>query len=108
MTQRIKHPVFARFYAEPAAPVLEKAGVTEHRRRSPAGLSGEVIEVGAGNGLKFPHYPPEVKRVLAVEPEPRLRALAEQQAPTAPSRWRHTTAEPSNCPFPKPPSMLRS
>ncbi|WP_409467424.1 hypothetical protein [Streptomyces sp. HC307] len=52
MTQRIKHPVFARFYAKPAAPALKKAGVTEHRRRLLVGLSGEAIEVGAGNGLK--------------------------------------------------------
>ncbi|MEV0642932.1 class I SAM-dependent methyltransferase [Streptomyces sp. NPDC050619] len=80
----LRHPLFARFYEKVAAPALDKAGITEHRRRLLSGLAGEVIEIGAGNGLNFAHYPPEVKRVVAVEPEPRLRALAEQSARTAP------------------------
>ncbi|MEV6203314.1 class I SAM-dependent methyltransferase [Streptomyces sp. NPDC051771] len=81
MTQPIKpHPLFARFYAKIAGPALEKAGIAEHRRRLLAGLTGEVIEIGAGNGLNFPHYPPEVTRLVAVEPEPNLRALAQDQA----------------------------
>jgi hypothetical protein len=29
-----------------------------------------VIEVGAGNGLNFPHHPRSVTDVVAVEPEP--------------------------------------
>src|SRR5919106_715317 len=78
------HPLFARFYAKVAGPALDKAGITEHRKRLLAGLTGEVVEIGAGNGLNFPHYPPEVTRVLAVEPEPRLRALAQRAATTAP------------------------
>lgn len=45
-----------------------------------ADLSGDVIEVGAGNGMNFSHYPPEVTSVLAVEPEPYLRGLAERAA----------------------------
>ncbi|TPQ15705.1 class I SAM-dependent methyltransferase [Streptomyces sporangiiformans] len=73
-------PVFARFYSKVAGPALERAGVTEHRKRLLAGLSGEIIEIGAGNGLNFPHYPGTVTRLLAVEPEPHLRELAAQSA----------------------------
>ncbi|MEU3253746.1 class I SAM-dependent methyltransferase [Streptomyces sp. NPDC006997] len=73
-------PVFARFYGGVAGPALERAGVTEHRKRLLAGLSGEVIEIGAGNGLNFPHYPGTVTRLLAVEPEPHLRAGAVRRA----------------------------
>jgi ubiquinone/menaquinone biosynthesis C-methylase UbiE len=83
MSGRIKHPVFARVYAKCAGPSLERAGIGVHRDRLLAGLSGDVIEVGAGNGLNFTHYPPEVKRVAAVEPEPDLRALAERAARSA-------------------------
>ena len=41
-----------------------------------AGLSGHVVEVGAGNGINFSHYPAEVEHVLALEPEPYMRAKA--------------------------------
>ncbi|MGW0584143.1 class I SAM-dependent methyltransferase [Streptomyces sp. NPDC002920] len=76
------HPVFARFYAKVAGPALEKAGITEHRKRLLSGLSGEVIEIGAGNGPNFAHCPDKVTRLLALEPEPRLRAAAERRART--------------------------
>jgi hypothetical protein len=39
-----------------------------------------VIEVGAGNGLNFSHYPSTVTEVVAVEPESFLRAQAEEAA----------------------------
>jgi ubiquinone/menaquinone biosynthesis C-methylase UbiE len=61
----------------------EQRGTAEHRDRTLAGLSGRVIELGAGNGLNFGHYPSTVTEVLAVEPEDRLRALAEEAAATA-------------------------
>ena len=77
------HPVFARFYAR-ISPAMERGGMAEHRRRLLADLSGRVIEVGAGNGLNFPHYPAGVTEVLAVEPEPLLRELARRNAEQAP------------------------
>src|SRR5262249_4096212 len=45
---RVGHPIFARFYAW-TSPSMDRGGVAEHRRRLLAGLSGSVIEVGAGN-----------------------------------------------------------
>lgn len=64
---------------------MERTGYGERRDQLLAGLAGRVIEVGAGNGMNFAHYPPEVTRVLAVEPEPRLRELAEAEAAKAPA-----------------------
>lgn len=58
--------------------------MSEYRTRALAGLAGSVIEVGAGNGLNFAHYPAGVTRVLAVEPAPYLRRAAGQQAAHAP------------------------
>jgi ubiquinone/menaquinone biosynthesis C-methylase UbiE len=80
---RASHPLFARFYAW-VSPSMDRGGVVEHRRRLLSGLAGRVIEVGAGNGLNFAHYPPEVTGVLAVEPEPHLRSIARRSAERAP------------------------
>jgi ubiquinone/menaquinone biosynthesis C-methylase UbiE len=80
--QQVRHPVFARFYSRLASR-MEAAGVAERRDALLAGLTGTVLEVGAGSGLNFTHYPPGVSRVLAVEPEQYLRAEADQQARSA-------------------------
>ena len=82
MPGRVRHPLFARLYAA-ASPRVERKGGAEHRDETLAGLSGRVIEVGAGNGLNFAHYPPGVTEVVAVEPEPYLRAEAEAAAAAA-------------------------
>ncbi|WFE49366.1 methyltransferase domain-containing protein [Micromonospora sp. WMMD1155] len=79
----VSHPVFARVY-ERLSVAMDRAGTAAYRRDLVAGLSGRVIEIGAGNGLIFPHYPPAVTEVVAVEPERRLRAAAERAASTAP------------------------
>jgi ubiquinone/menaquinone biosynthesis C-methylase UbiE len=59
---------------------MDRRGMAGHRAALLAGLSGQVAEVGAGGGRNFPHYPPGVARVVAVEPEPRLRRLARAEA----------------------------
>ncbi|MFI6237646.1 class I SAM-dependent methyltransferase [Micromonospora sp. NPDC050784] len=79
----VSHPVFARVY-ERLSVAMDRAGTAAFRRDLVAGLSGRVIEVGAGNGRMFAHYPPGVTQVLAVEPERRLRAAAERAASDAP------------------------
>jgi SAM-dependent methyltransferase len=78
----VHHPLFARCYARVGH--LMDAEIGDHRRRLLAGLRGRVLEVGAGNGLNFPHYPATVTEVLAVEPEPYLRRLALAAARQAP------------------------
>ncbi|WP_246843262.1 class I SAM-dependent methyltransferase [Allokutzneria sp. NRRL B-24872] len=58
--------------------------MAEHRRALLAGLTGTVLEIGAGNGLDFGLCPATVTRVVAVEPEPRLRGLARTTATQTP------------------------
>jgi ubiquinone/menaquinone biosynthesis C-methylase UbiE len=58
--------------------------VSPLRQELLAGLHGRLLEVGAGNGLGFAHYPPSVSEVVALEPEPYLRARAELAAKAAP------------------------
>jgi SAM-dependent methyltransferase len=77
----VTNPLFARFYARMTE--NEPDEVEGHRRALVAGLSGRVIEVGAGNGRNFPLYPPTVSAVVAVEPEPYMRRKAKQAAALA-------------------------
>lgn len=74
---------FARAFAA-AVPRMDARGAAAHRARLLADLSGTVVEVGAGTGACFAHYPPQVTAVLAVEPDPYLRDLATKAAAAAP------------------------
>jgi SAM-dependent methyltransferase len=62
----------------------ERMGQGEFRREMLAGLSGRVLEVGAGSGTNFAHYPEAITEVVAVEPDPRLRRVARKAALSAP------------------------
>jgi ubiquinone/menaquinone biosynthesis C-methylase UbiE len=79
---KVSHPLFARAYLWLSVKE-EEAGRAEHREQALAGLSGRVVEIGAGNGLNFAHYPATVDEVVAVEPEPLLREHAESAASKA-------------------------
>ncbi|MGW2561543.1 class I SAM-dependent methyltransferase [Streptomyces sp. NPDC001514] len=72
----VHHPVFARFYARISVTADAKGGIAAYREELLSGLSGRVIEIGAGNGLNFAHYPAAVSEVVAIEPERTLRRLA--------------------------------
>jgi ubiquinone/menaquinone biosynthesis C-methylase UbiE len=52
----------------------------ELRRGLLAGLHGRVLEVGAGDGRSFEHYPPTVERLLAVEPDATARRAGAERA----------------------------
>jgi ubiquinone/menaquinone biosynthesis C-methylase UbiE len=80
----VRHPLFARFFNRFAGLMERELG--ERRRELLAGLSGRVLEVGAGNGMNFRHYPATVDEVVALEPEPYLRSKAELAAREAPVR----------------------
>lgn len=80
--QSLQNPRFARMYLK-IADAADRRGGAEHRRRLLDGLSGRVLEVGAGQGRNFPHYPASVREVVAVEPEETLRSHAEQAAVAA-------------------------
>ncbi|MCX4992522.1 MULTISPECIES: class I SAM-dependent methyltransferase [unclassified Streptomyces] len=78
--EAVHHPVFARYYARVSVAAETRMGMGRVRDRLLTGLSGRVIEIGAGNGLNFAHYPGTVAEVVAIEPERLLRRLAVEAA----------------------------
>ncbi|KAA8969220.1 class I SAM-dependent methyltransferase [Mycobacterium sp.] len=78
----VDHPFFARIWPTIAAHETEQ--IRALRRENLAGLSGRVLEVGAGIGTNFGYYPGSVEQVVAVEPEPRLAERACAAAVDAP------------------------
>src|SRR6202035_6164473 len=74
----VDHPFFARIWPTIAAHETEQ--MRELRRENLAGLSGRVLEVGAGTGTNFAFYPDSVVQVVAVEPEHRLAVRARAAA----------------------------
>jgi 2-polyprenyl-3-methyl-5-hydroxy-6-metoxy-1,4-benzoquinol methylase len=77
----VDHPFFARIW--PTIAEHETPKMRELRRDNLAGLSGRVLEVGAGTGTNFELYPDSVAQVVAVEPEQRLVVRAREAAATA-------------------------
>ena len=76
----VSWPLFSRFLLPSFHKAAMAHGQADHRRRLLEGLSGRVVELGAGDGVNFPFYPETVTEVLAIEPENRLRAQAEERA----------------------------
>jgi SAM-dependent methyltransferase len=68
----LSHPIFARLYANRQLKGLALHDDQGSRRELLEGLSGRVLEVGCGDGRNFEFYPPEVTRVVGIEPEPYL------------------------------------
>lgn len=80
--ETLDHPFFARMWTVMSAhetPLLRRL-----RTENLAGLSGRVLEVGAGTGTNFAFYPGTVTQVIALEPETRLASRAREAAVAAP------------------------
>jgi SAM-dependent methyltransferase len=77
----LHNPFFARIWPYVASHEVE--AIRALRRENLAGLSGRVLEIGAGIGTNFALYPDSVEQVVAIEPEPRLAARASAAAAAA-------------------------
>ena len=72
------NPFFARLWTFLSSHETEE--IQRLRTENLAGLSGRVLEVGAGTGTNFAYYPATVTEVVAVEPERRLAPHAHAAA----------------------------
>ncbi len=82
MSDTVNNPFFARLWV--AMSSREPESLRRLRQENLAGLSGRVLEVGAGTGTNFALYPDTVTEVVALEPERRLAKLAGVAASAVP------------------------
>jgi SAM-dependent methyltransferase len=77
----VDNPFFARLWTRLSA--REPESIRKLRRENLLGLTGRVLEVGAGTGTNFEFYPSTVGEVVAIEPERRLADVARRAAERA-------------------------
>jgi SAM-dependent methyltransferase len=77
----VDNPFFARVWKTMSS--YEPDTLRRLRAENLSGLSGRVLEVGAGTGTNFALYPDTVTEVVAIEPERHLAEVAKQAAATA-------------------------
>lgn len=91
------------FYAERIFPRLNDLATQPFahlRARALEKAAGNTLEIGAGTGLNFPHYPKTVTRLTAIEPSPGMieRARPRSALASVPVELVEGTAE--KLPFP--------
>ncbi|QXC59509.1 class I SAM-dependent methyltransferase [Aquihabitans sp. G128] len=74
--------LLAPLYDRIVAPA-EEACFQGWRHELLAGLTGDVLEIGAGTGANVAHYPAAVRRVVFTEPDPGMRRQLEERLAAA-------------------------
>ena len=72
------------FYSQTIFPrlcdfLLNRPCVAKYRRELLAHAHGDVLEIGLGTALNLPHYPPEVRKLTTVDPNPGMNRLAQSR-----------------------------
>jgi ubiquinone/menaquinone biosynthesis C-methylase UbiE len=88
--------LFPRFLDWTAAGSEE---LNELRGRALAATRGRVLELGFGTGLNLDHYPSAVRRIVAVDPNPGMAALAAKRMAGATIEVEHHQITAEELPF---------
>lgn len=94
----MNHPLLAKIYDTVLAPT-ERMGVRDQRRRLMDGLTGRIVEIGAGTGLNVPLYPTTADEVHALEPDRHMVDRLAAKAGDAPVRLFLYRADAHDLPF---------
>ncbi len=76
--QQKGHKWFAAYWERMVK--IEPRALQKLRDETVAGLSGRVLEIGAGNGANFRRYPESVTNLVATEPDPFMLDRARKHA----------------------------
>jgi ubiquinone/menaquinone biosynthesis C-methylase UbiE len=77
---------------------MEKKFLADVRRDLLAGITGEVLEIGAGTGLNFSHYR-NGARITATEPDPFMFERAQRRVASTPADITLQQAAAEDLPF---------
>ncbi|MBE9117370.1 class I SAM-dependent methyltransferase [Lusitaniella coriacea LEGE 07157] len=58
---------------------MSSSMLTPYRQQVLAETEGDVLEVGFGTGLNLPYYPSTVRKIVAVDPNPTMKRLAQKR-----------------------------
>ncbi|MDX1659682.1 MAG: methyltransferase domain-containing protein [Nitriliruptorales bacterium] len=94
-----RNPLLAAVYDLVMKP-MESLGLAGQRARTAGAARGRVLEIAAGTGAMFRHYPPEeVEGVVATEPDPDMLRRARGRAQDAPVPVELQLADAQALPF---------
>ncbi len=79
--------------------LMKQEFLAKYRRELLAGASGEILEIGFGTGLNLPYYPPDVRRVTAVDPSPGMHRKARERIAQSGTEVDLLVADCQNLPF---------
>jgi ubiquinone/menaquinone biosynthesis C-methylase UbiE len=53
--------------------------ISHYRKELLSQVTGEVLEIGFGTGLNLPYYPPQIKKLTAIDANPGMNSLAQRR-----------------------------
>ena len=76
------------FYSRQILPYLldwsmSDQSLAKYRQDVLANVQGEVLEIGFGTGLNLSYYPPELQRLVAIDANPGVNAIAQKRIQAA-------------------------
>ncbi len=104
MTDNPAHPAFASLY-NPTMWIAEQVLFRPHRIYLARGLSGRVLDLGAGTGTMFPYITAQADNkqlptLYAIEPDPYMRRQAQSRANSLALDIEIQAAEAESLPYP--------
>ena len=72
------------FYSQNILPylldlVMSDQNLIKYRKDILANVKGEVLEIGFGTGLNLPYYPENIHKIIAIDANPGVNALAQKR-----------------------------
>lgn len=78
---------------------MSDASLSNYRTSVLAQVSGETLEIGFGTGLNLPYYPKHIKKLITVDANPGMNALALKRIQASDIVVEHNVLSGENLPF---------